>query len=55
MIEQPDGAQFALDALERESRANRKPAVLNRLRFVLPVASLVEVSVRMVAEPVDAE
>jgi hypothetical protein len=49
-IEQPGGAQFALDALERESRANRKPAVLNRLRIVLPVVSLVEVSVRMVVE-----
>jgi hypothetical protein len=46
-IEQPAGAQFALDALEQESRANQKPEVLQRLHFVLPPAPMVEVRVRM--------
>lgn len=46
-IEQPTGVQFALAALERESRANHKPGVLRRLSFVLPPAEVVEVRVRM--------
>jgi hypothetical protein len=49
-IEEPTGAQFALDVLEEESRANQQPAVLNRLRFVLAPASLIDVRVRMVVE-----
>ncbi|MFN8517166.1 MAG: heparinase II/III family protein [Chloroflexia bacterium] len=54
-IEQPDNVQFTVERLEQESRANHKPAVLNRLRFVLPPTPLIEVSVRMVVEPVEAE
>lgn len=54
-IEHPGDVQFAVEALEQESRANHKPAVLNRLRFVLPPASVIEVSVRMAVEPVEAE
>lgn len=54
-IEHPDNVQFAVEALEQESRANHKPAVLKRLRIVVPPAPLIEVSMRMVVEPVEAE
>jgi hypothetical protein len=49
-IEQPAGAQFALDTLERESRANHKPELLKRLRFVISPAPTIEVRVRMEVE-----
>jgi hypothetical protein len=51
-IEQPGGVAFRVELLERESLANRKNAVLRRLRFVLPAAPVIEVRVRMEVEPV---
>lgn len=46
-IEQPEGAIFELEELEEQSRANNKPEVLKRLRFVLPRGSAVQARVRM--------
>jgi hypothetical protein len=46
-IEQPQGVQFAMERLEKESLANEKPGVLKRLSIVLLPAKEMQVSVRM--------
>ncbi len=46
-IEQPQGIVFALERLEEQCRANKKPGVLKRLSMVLPLALEVEVKIRM--------
>ena len=46
-IEQPTGAHFALESLERESAANNAPRTLQRLTFSLPAAPTSEARVRM--------
>ena len=46
-IEAPVGAQFKLERLEAQSRANAKPGALKRLSFELPVAAEVRARVRM--------
>jgi hypothetical protein len=46
-IEAPAGAQFALERLEEQSRANAKPGALKRLSFVLPAATQSRARVRM--------
>lgn len=48
MIEAPADAHFALDQLARGSAASEAPAILQRLRFILPRAATVEARVRMV-------
>jgi hypothetical protein len=46
-IEAPAGAQFKLERLEEQSRANAKPSVLKRLSFVLSIAAESQARVRM--------
>ena len=46
-IESPAEAQFDLERLEEESRANAKPGILTRLRFRLPVSRTPEARVGM--------
>jgi hypothetical protein len=46
-IEQPQEAQFVLVRLEEQCKENKKPGVLKRLSFTLPLAMEVEVRVRM--------
>jgi len=46
-IEAPAGAQFKLEQLEEQSRANAKPGVLKRLSFVLPAAAESRARVRI--------
>ncbi|GHO97111.1 hypothetical protein KSF_071590 [Reticulibacter mediterranei] len=47
IIEQPQGVSFALERLEEQCRANKKPGVLKRLTVILPLALDVEVRIRM--------
>lgn len=46
-IAAPEGAQFRLELLEEDSKANGMPAILKRLSFMLPVAAQVRAFVRM--------
>ena len=46
-IEAPQGAAFAAEYLEKESRENKKPAILKRLTFLLPEAVTQQARVRM--------
>lgn len=46
-IEQPQGISFALEQLEEQCRANKKPGILKRLSIVLPLALEVEVKIHM--------
>ena len=46
-IEQPQGVQFLLERLEKESRANEKSGVLKRLSISLPPAKEIQVRVRI--------
>jgi len=46
-IEQPQGIIFALERLEEQCQANKKPGVLKRLSMVLPLALEVEVKIHM--------
>lgn len=50
-IEEPSGARFAANRLEKESRANGKSRVLTRLYSALPMGTSTEWRVRMRAEP----
>jgi hypothetical protein len=47
MIEAPAGAQFNLEQIEEQSRANAKPGILKRLSFVAPAALESQARVRM--------
>jgi hypothetical protein len=46
-IEQPHDARFQLEALEEQSRANGKIAILKRLSFVMPAAQAIAIRLRM--------
>jgi Heparinase II/III-like protein len=50
-IEAPVEARFELERLEEQSRANAKPGILKRLRFVLPAAAEMQARVRMELRP----
>jgi hypothetical protein len=46
-IEQPQGVHFALERLEEQCKENKKPGVLKRLSVILPLATEVDVRIRM--------
>jgi hypothetical protein len=50
-IEEPVGAQFHLEHMEDESRANHKEGVLKRLSFRLPIALETQARIRMAVLP----
>ena len=46
-IEQPQKVYFALERLEEQCKENKKPGVLRRLSVILPLATEVDVRIRM--------
>jgi hypothetical protein len=50
-IEFPSGATFDVESLDKASKANQLPAVLQRLTVDLPAQTNVEIAIRMELEP----
>jgi hypothetical protein len=50
-IEEPAGAEFAVQALAAECRANQRDAVLKRITFKLPAAAQARAVLKIHIEP----